>query len=73
MTLLLTSSNIISSFVFLCLLFVYAGPISMTDWVGEMPVEIYHEVEGDFTLVAMVFQLNGLTTKISDVDDQWRL
>ena len=42
----------------------------MTEGVGGKPVEADQEVEGDFTLAALVFQLNDLTTKISEVENQ---
>jgi len=37
----------------------------MIEGVGGKPVEADQEVEGDFKIAAMVFQLNDLTTKIS--------
>lgn len=44
----------------------------MTEGVGWKPVEADHEVKGDFTVAALEFQLNGLTTKIFKVEDQCR-
>jgi len=42
----------------------------MTEGVGGKPVEADQEVEGDFKIAALVSQLNDLTTKISEVENQ---
>lgn len=44
----------------------------MTEGVGGKPIEADHEVEGDFTVASLVSQINCLTTKIFEVEDQCR-
>jgi len=44
----------------------------MTKGVGAKIVEAGKEVDSDFTVVALVSQLNDLTIKISEVEDLCR-
>uniref|UniRef100_M1DP70 Integrase core domain containing protein n=1 Tax=Solanum tuberosum TaxID=4113 RepID=M1DP70_SOLTU len=44
----------------------------MTKGVGVKPVEADQEVKGDFEIAALVSQLNDLTTKICEVENQFK-
>uniref|UniRef100_M1D9Z1 Integrase core domain containing protein n=1 Tax=Solanum tuberosum TaxID=4113 RepID=M1D9Z1_SOLTU len=48
------------------------GPLSMAEVVGGKSIEADREVEGDLKLTALVSQLNDLTTKIPEVENQWK-